>query len=153
MSIYFKDEVRAYELRQKNNNKALERFKSYRASLPWFRRALLLYKAPNIWARFHKVFFYFNSCVALFTLFIDVSAAFGLHPLHGLFANAAIMHHRDSVDVFIDQHGILWEVFVWSFYVVGSISTRFVSIWYETSPSAYPQDAVRDSTKRPQAPE
>ncbi len=48
--IYRLDEYRAYHVRRRDYRKYklnFEEFQRYRKTLPWYRRALLLYKAPN----------------------------------------------------------------------------------------------------------
>jgi hypothetical protein len=61
--IYRLDEYRAYHVRRRDYRKYklnFEEFQRYRKTLPWYRRALLLYKAPNPQALGVKASFYFN---------------------------------------------------------------------------------------------
>jgi hypothetical protein len=115
-------------------------FQTYRAGLPWYRRALLLYKSPNPRAKAMKVYFH----LYLWTVGVALAAL----PLVYLFRNqiraaAPWIAQRNGLDAFYDAHPFANLALVCA-YSIGYIAfSRQRSIKYENDPSYFPRDRMR----------
>jgi hypothetical protein len=122
-------------------------FQIYRAGLPWYRRALLLYKSPNRMARTQK--FGFQSILSFWVAFIGFVGL--LHLLRGvlhsyrdqILANLPWVTHRIATDVFIDAHPVLFFTALIGYTVASLAYCRQTSIKFENDPSHYVRDRLR----------
>lgn len=119
-------------------------FQAYRAGLPLWRRALLLYKSPNPRARAMKFTFqlYFwttvvgSTAIPLAYLFRDLIRT-------AIWQTAPWILHRSGWDAFLDVHPIACGVLFYA-YTIGIISFYHRrSVRYESHPSYFPRDRAR----------
>ena len=113
---------------------SFEEFQNYRVTLPWYRRAFLLYKAPNLQARYPKKAFWY-------LIILPVVETVVILPL--LMTTKKInLPPMPYVEPFLDQHAGLSLLLLLASYIALLVETRRRSIRYENDPSYFIQDWV-----------
>jgi hypothetical protein len=110
-------------------------FQKFRAGLPWYRRAFLLYRTPNRRVRIPKTLFYMTLLLLPLNLFVSLGGHIvpsGLRslepwPFPGLHAFAA-------------AHPVLSAVFDWAYLVGFALFNRREAIKFENDRRCYVQD-------------
>jgi len=135
LSIYKLDEY--MELREFKLGFA--EFQRFRAGLPWYRRAFLLYSAPNFAVRIPKFGFHLMLTMAVFAL---VTAPFpgGVSVRHYL----SKLWMLKGVDAFANAHRVAFDVIAFVYSICAPLWMRQVAIWRENDRSLYVRDRVRD---------
>jgi hypothetical protein len=131
LRIYRREEFR--ELREFRSTFAA--FQAYRRRLPWFRRAFLLYRAPNPKARRSKILFFNYLLIPPVIFSIEL-------PLLGPLENAGIVPRPPS---FIYQwHPIVPFLGLLAFWALPSFFAWRRSRRYEDDKSCYVADGYRE---------
>lgn len=110
-----------------------EEFHTYRSALPWYRRALLLYKAPNPQAKLQKVLFHFVIC---WTVFIRL--------IFRLPSSIRLLHRfwpETPNPTWMTSGYVVGMVIASSLLTIGTaLLMRHLAIRYENNPILYPAE-------------
>lgn len=109
-------------------------FRKYRAALPVYRRLLLLYKAPNPWAKLYAGGFHFG-------VLLIVSMPIVL-PLKRIFRSKFVFPEPHLVALFISAHPIFSLVLFWVYMLGLIVVQRQRAIRYENQRELYPRDRI-----------
>jgi hypothetical protein len=135
VSIYRSSEYRAWE----EYKLTFAQFQTYRAGISWYRRAFLLYKAPNFSAKVFKIMFHI---VAAGTILAFIPRPFRRTLFGGFDGVLPWLGPPHSVQVFLNEHPILGYL-LYSAYCVGvAILTRQRSIKFENDSGYFIRDEV-----------
>lgn len=107
-----------------------QEFQKYRASLPWYRRAILLYKAANPSARTFKRLFHFYLVGPVLFVLAEVAAQF-LHTNTLAFLRISFLQH---VHLKFDREDIIALIITWG---LAFFYPRQTVITLEKDPSEY----------------
>lgn len=116
-------------------------FQRFRAGLPWYRRAFLLYRAPNQFVRIPKVLFHLELLLTLLMLFVT----FGGHIVPPSLRGWEPWPIRGS-DAFAIAHPVLSQVVLWAFFVGLVLFLRWEATRFENDPRYYVQDRFSKRT-------
>jgi hypothetical protein len=114
-------------------------FQKFRAGLPWYRRVLLLYSAPNRFVRIPKVLFYLELSLTLLMLFVT----FGGHIVPLSLREWEPWPIRSS-DAFALAHPVLSRVVLWAYFVGLVLFMRWEVTRIENNRRCYVQDRIRE---------
>jgi hypothetical protein len=113
-------------------------FQKFRAGLPWYRRAFLLYSAPNFEVKIPKLAFHLMLVPVVFLLITL--------PVHGITAfghSFATSIPLQGIDTFWSAHQMFFAVFSLVNLVSLPLLTRQLAIWHENDRSLYIRDRIK----------
>jgi hypothetical protein len=127
------------------------RFQRFRAALPWYRRAFLLYRSPNAAARVPKLLFHLTlvSILATFIIATVVGITLGAvgfrpHPV-------ALPPLLQAALTFHNAHSVAFNIFAWTYLICVIWFFRQSAIWRENDRSLYIRDQFRSRYGDPRA--
>jgi hypothetical protein len=121
-------------------------FKVFRAGLPWYRRALLLYNAPNANARLlHFLFFFF---LAASVVGEPLLALIGqIHPVHHPLTSTPWL--LQGVEAFASVHPVLARIFNFAYLLFSALFMRRGARKCENDQSLFVWDRISERMRSP----